>query len=903
MIGLQRFFHRLRNFLRPERADREMTREVESHLQLLEDDFRRKGMDAADARLAAKRTYGGVEQAKELHRQERSWFWLEQFRQDVRESKRSLLRNPAFSLTVIATLALGIGANAAIFTLIDAVMLKALPVPHPRDLVQVSLANPDIWGMDEPYVSNPVWEQIRDRQDVFSGVFAYAIARFNLSPRGEARYIEGNYVSGQYFQTLGVQPMAGRLITSADDRRGCPATAVLSRAFWQNELGGRADVPGTTISLDGHPFEILGVIGSDFTGVDVGRKSDIYVPLCADTVLHGNGLLDDRKGAWLRIVGRPKPGITSGQVEARLKTFASSVFNATLPLNIQPDQKKAYLNRTFAVETAANGLSTIRSKYRNSLMVLMAIVAAVLLIACTNLANLLLARGAAREREIAIRMALGIGRGRLIRQQLIDSLLLALAGASLGIVLAHWAARMLVALLASNVYRENQVFLDLSVDARVLAFAIGLSLLTAALFGVVPAWRATRVDPQSAMKASHHGRTQSGTLAMSNLLVVGQVALSLVLVAAAGLLLTTFINLQTLDAGFDREHVLLIDLDLNRGRAASAGQSPIFAQLLDRIRATPGVISASYSQDTPLGGAVGANYVQIEGHPSVGSERDLVFFNEVSEDYFKTFGTRLLAGRDFNRHDTVSSPKVAIVNESFAKKYLGSNNPVGARYRAQQSGRFGDPVQIVGLVRDVKYLDLREEFHPLIYVPAKQDSNIGETVTIELRAAIHPAGLIPSAKSAIAKVAPSASVQFRTLASQVGDSLARERLLAVLSGSFGLLALLLALVGLYGLTSYGVTRRRREIGIRMALGAGRSRVLQSVFARVAMVAGIGLAIGVAGTLSITNLLAALLYGVKANDTRLLCLAVLTLALTAAFAGFIPAYRASRFDPMETLREE
>lgn len=903
MIGLPRFFHKLRNFLRPERADGEMTREVESHLQLLEDDFRRKGMDAADARSAAKRAYGGVEQAKELHRQERSWFWLEQLRQDVRHSKRSLWRSPTFSLTVVATLAFGIGANAAIFTLIDAVMLKALPVPHPRGLVEVSLANPDIWGVDEPYVSNPVWEQIRDRQDVLSGVFGYAIARFNLSPRGEARYIEGNYVSGQYFQTLGVQPVIGRLITAADDHRGCPATAVLSRAFWQNELGGRADVAGSTISLDNHPFEVLGVIGSNFTGVDVGRKSDIYVPLCADTVLHGNGLLNDRKGAWLRVVGRPKRGTTAGQVEARLKTLATSIFDATLPPNIQADQKRAYLKRSFTVETAANGLSTIRSKYRNSLMILMAIAAAVLLIACINLANLLLARGAAREREIAIRMALGAGRGRLILQQLIESLLLAAAGAAFGLVFARWAARMLVALLASNVYRENQVFLDLSVDARVLAFAIGMSLLTVAFFGAVPAWRATRVDPQSAMKASHHGRTQSGTLAMSKLLVVGQVALSLVLVAAAGLLLTTFIKLQTLDAGFERKHVLLTDLDLNRDSVAEAKRSTVFTRVLERIRAIPGVISASYSGDTPLGGAVGANYVRIDGRPSAGTEGDLVFFNEVSDGYFDTFGTRLLAGRDFNQHDTVSSPKVAIVGESFAKKYFGNKTPIGTRYRAQQDGTFGDPVQIVGLVRDVKYLDLREDFHPLIYVAANQDANIGATVTVEVRAGAHLSGLISAVKSVIAKAAPGASLQFRTLASQVGESLARERLLAVLSSSFGVLALLLALVGLYGLISYDVTRRRSEIGIRMALGAGQSRVLHAVFAQVALVVGIGLGIGVAGTLSITNLLTALLYGVKPSDPRLIGLAVLTLALTAALAGSIPAYRASRFDPMETLREE
>ena len=506
MVYARRFLCKLLNFLRPSRAERDLAREIETHLQLLEEESQRRGLSGEQARLAAIRAYGGIEQAKELHREARSWLWLEQLRQDIRHSIRTLRKNPGFTLTVILTLALGIGANTAIFSLIDALMLKSLPVSHPEQLVQVNMANRDIWGMEGPFVSNPVWERLRDRQDVFPGLFGYAVARFDLSSRGEARFVQGNYVSGQFFETLGLRPIAGRVMTTADDHRGCPGTAVLSYGFWQSEYGGRASVVGSAISLDNHPFEVLGVIGPGFTGVDVGRQSDIYVPLCSEQIIGGeNGLLDGRRGGWLRIIGRLKPGLSIDQVEARLKAFAAPILEATVPPNVRPSQQKIYLKRTFAVQMAANGLSSIRSKYRQALMVLMVIVGVVLLIACSNVANLLLARGASRQREIAISMALGSGRSRLIRQLLGESLVLSFAGAALGILLAHWGARLLVGLLASNVYRERQVILNLSIDLRMLAFTAGVAVLSSILFGLVPAWRATRVDPQSAMKANTHG--------------------------------------------------------------------------------------------------------------------------------------------------------------------------------------------------------------------------------------------------------------------------------------------------------------------------------------------------------------------------------------------------------------
>ncbi|HSU62123.1 MAG TPA: ABC transporter permease [Bryobacteraceae bacterium] len=899
MAYWKRFLYKLRNFVRPGRAERDLAREIESHLELLEDDFRRRGMSAKEARLAAKRAYGGIEQAKELHREARSWLWLEQVRQDIRFSIRTLCKSPVFSLTAVLTLALGVGANTAIFSLIDALMLRSLPARHPEQLLQVNMAGRGIWGVADPFLSNPVWEQVRDRQDVFSGLFGYAVTRFDLSGRGEARYVQGNYVSGQFFETLGLRPIVGRVITSADDRRGCPGTALLSYSFWQSEYGGRKNVAGTNISLDNHPFEIVGVIGPGFSGVDVGRKSDIYVPLCTEKIIGGeNGSLD------LRIIGRPKPGLSMNQVEARLKTLAGPVMRATIPLNLKPSQQEIYLKRTFDVQMAANGLSSIRSKYRQALMVLMMIVGAILLIACSNVAHLLLARGAARQREIAIRMALGSGRGRLIRQLLIESLLLSFIGAALGIVFACWGARLLVGLLVSNVYHENHVFLDLSIDSRVLAFTLALAVLTGLLFGLVPAWRATRVDPHFAMKANARGLMQGGKFALGKALVVIQVALSLVLVAGAGLLLATFIRLETLDPGFERAHVLLMDVDLRERTTSPAQRSAVFAQVLGHLRALAGVRSASASADTPLGGAVDASYLQIDGETSASGERELVFLNQVSDRYFETLGTQRLAGRDFNAHDTASSPKVAIVTESFAKKYFHGQNPISRRYRAEQGNKLGDPVEIVGLVRDAKYLDLREAFHPTVYVAASQSPNPGKVVTFELRAATGRAtGMIQDAKRAVNAVDAGASLQFRTLAGQVDESLARERMLATLSGFFGGLALLLAVLGLYGVISYNMAGRRNEIGIRMALGAQQWNIVGAVLGEVAILIGIGLAIGLVTTIGATHLIGSLLYGVKANDPRMLSLAAATLASVAAIAGFLPALRASRIDPMEALREE
>jgi len=814
---------------------------------------------------------------------------------NLRYAIRALRSNPGFAAVAILSLALGIGANTAIFSLIDSVILKTLPVSHPEQLLQVTIGN-------NAFFTNPIWEQLRDRQDVFSGIFAYGFERFNLADGGEARYVQGAYMSGQFFDTLGLRDIVGRNFTTADDRRGCPGTAVLSYSFWRREYESRANVVGKTISLNNHPFEILGVLGPGFTGIDVGRDSAVYVPLCAEKIIRAeNSALDDRLAIWLRIIGRPNPGISASQAEARLKTLASPILEATLPPDVRPGDRDRYRKRTVATQRAANGLSFLRGQYRQALLVLLAITGMVLLIACANVANLLLARNAARQREIAIRMALGSGRWRLIRQLLTESMLLSITGAALGILFAHWGARLLVGFLSLN---HSNVFLDLSIDYRVLAFTAGVAILTGLLFGLAPAWKGTRVDPQSAMKANARGVIEGSKFGIGKALIVVQVALSLVLLIGAGLMLATFFRLETLDPGFEREHVLLVDVVLRNGQYAMERRGAIFREMLESLRALPGVRSASASDQTPINGTIDAWYMQFDGYTSKGQEDTLVYDNSVSDGFFETLGTDLLAGRDFNSHDTLESPKVAIVNQTLAKKFFAGQSPIGKRYRVEEGDKLGDPVEIIGVVKDAKYTALRDDVPATVYLAASQEAKPDESITFELRAnAGAPTSLISAAKSSIAYVNRDASLNFTTLGLQVDESLSRERLLATLSGFFGGLALLLAMIGLYGVMSYNVTRRRNEIGIRMAVGAEPGRVLRMVMGEVGLLIGAGLALGLAVSVATTRLVATFLYGLTPRDPMTLSLAVALLAGVASLAGFMQARRASRLEPLTALREE
>jgi putative ABC transport system permease protein len=709
--------------------------------------------------------------------------------------------------------------------------------------------------------------------------------------------VNGNFVSGQYFETLGVRAALGRTLTVADDRHGCPAIAMLGYGFWQREYGGRGDIVGKSISIDNHPVEIVGVTQAGFTGVVVGWEADVIAPLCAGQILYGEIILLDRNTmpGWLLVIGRPKPGISPAQATARLKTLAPGIFKASF----QPGQIGAdgYLERTFDTMPAATGTSYLRSHYGGAMIALMAVVGLVLLITCANLATLLLARGAARQREIAIRMALGSGRGRLIRQFLTESLLLAILGAALGILLARWGTHLFVAYF--------RAFLDLKPDVRVLAFTVGVTVLTGLLSGVAPAWRGTRVHPQAAMQANGRGVIEGGKFGFGKALVTLQLALSLLLVVGAGLMLSTFWKLISLDPGFQPGHVLLVSLDFRNANYPQQRRLVALREILEKLRAIPSVLSASASAIVPMCGCRSTVNLAIEGRTPTSNHDAIVNFNRVSNQFFETLGTPIVAGRDFNGHDTLGSPQVAVINQSLAKKYFGAMNPVGTHYRYRERGALSDPVEIIGVVKDSKYGALREDIPPTAYAAWTQGGgNSGLITYFQLRSAGgSPSSLSAGVKSVISEVNPDVSFVFSTLQGRIDESLDGERLLATLSGFFGGLALLLATIGLYGAMSYNIARRRNEIGIRMALGAEQARVLRMVLGEVLIMIGVGLFIGLCASLATTRLAAGFLYGLTPNDPLIISLAAALLAGVALAAGYLPARRASRLDPMNALREE
>ncbi|HEV8144733.1 MAG TPA: ABC transporter permease, partial [Bryobacteraceae bacterium] len=801
--------------------------------------------------------------------------------QDLRYAFRALRSSPGFTAVAVLSLGLGIGANTAIFSLINVFLLKSLPVERPEELQQVLI------GKNGSF-TNPIWEELRNRQDIFSGVFAFSSTRFNLAPGGEARYVQGAWASGDYFTTLGVRAVLGRTFTTADDRRGCAGMAVLGYDFWQREFGGNKNVLEKTVSVEGHPFQVLGVVQPGFTGVEVGRTLDVVVPICAEPIVRETSALDRRSWWWLRIIGRPKAGVSPQQVAARMQTLAPQVFEATVPQNWRADGQAEYRKRTLDVTPAANGLSYLRVQYRQALIALMVVVGLVLVIACANVANLLLARASGRQKEIAIRMALGSGRGRLVRQLLTESVVLALAGAALGVAFAQWGSRLLVTFISTS---DSPVYLDLTPDLRVLAFTIGVALLTGLLFGLAPAWRGTRVQPQIAMKENARGLVEGRSrFSAGKLLVMAQVALSLVLLTAAGLLLGSFRKLATMSTGFETENVLIANVDLTNAKYPKERVLPAFLEMLERLRALPGVRSASASALTPMSGSSWNEELKIDGFTPKSPDDGVAWFNRVTPEYFATLRTPLLAGRDFSSRDLEGAPRVAIVNQTMAKHFFGAANPVGRIFRTEDV-KAGPPTEIVGMVADTKYNSMRKDFEPVVYVPVSQADplsaqNIHMSFTIRGAAATDLAG---GAREAITAVNRAVSIEFRVFSTQVAESLNRDRLLATLSGFFGGLGLLLATIGLYGVMSYNVARRRGEIGIRMALGAGAPRVLGMVLGEVTLLVAIGLAVGFAAAVASTRVLESqkFLYGLTARDPWTLGIAVIVLAAVALFAGYLP----------------
>ena len=898
------WYRRLFNFARSDNLSRDLDREFAHHIAERKDELMKSGISVRDAESEARRKFGNATSQKERTRDVDLLTWLETCVADVRYAIRALRRSPAFALVAIFSLALGIGANTAIFSLINAVMLKSLPVLHPEQLVALTLgeANAGAVAVANAEFTNPIWEQIRDRQDMFAGVLATSPTQFDLTTGGEVRRATGEYVSGDYFTVLGVRPAAGRLLVHGDDIRGCPAVAVLSAPFWQSEFGGDAAAIGKPIQLGGKSFEIVGVADPSYFGMNVGSATQVYAPLCSEAVISGsNADLDQRARWWLTITARVKPAMSAAELHGRIKAMAPAVFEATIPDRYPAKDQAVYAKSTLEVQPAPSGLSDLRDTYRSSLYTLMVVVGVVLLIACGNVANLLLARARVRQREAAVRLAVGAGRGRLVRQLLTESLVLAAIGAGAGVLFARWGTRLLVSLLSTN---SNAVWLDLTVDGRMLAFTGAVAVLTGTIFGIAPALRAANVDPQSAMRGAGRGVTDDRRrFSLAKTLVVGQVALSLTLLIAAGLMLGSFKRLTSVDLGFRGEGVLIVNTNISRAGLAEEARGEFYQSLLDRLQTIPGARSVAQADIVPMMGMRWNDELVVDGFVPAKKRDGIVWFNSISADYFETLGIQMVTGRKFGPGDRVATQRVAIVNEAIAKKFFAGTNAIGQLFHTMDVDKPGPTVQIVGVVKDSKYGSVKEDHSETVFLPASQEQHPRNMTRFAIRSAGPPAALIPAVRSAIASVNNTIAFNFRTLDEIVSTSLARSRLLAQLSAFFGALALVLAIVGLYGTMAYTVERRRNEIGIRIALGAARTRVLTMVLGEAGWMVFGGIVVGTAIAAGATRWVSSLLYGLEPTDVATYAIAASALAIVAIAASAVPAWRAARLDPMEALRDE
>lgn len=899
------WYHRLLNSFRPHRLSGDVAREHEFHIAERMDELIAQGMSPDAAAREARRRFGNRGAMREATQDANLFASLDALWRDTRYAARALSASRGFTIVAIASLALGIGANTAIFSLIDAVMLRDLPVRAPEELVvigDVGTMPRKGTAMGPGEYTNPIWEQVRDSEHPFEGVLAYGDLTVNLADVGEERPASGLWVSGSFFETLGVRAAYGRLLTPGDDTRGCAATAVISHAFWQSTLGGDPAVVGRTIAFSGHPVEVIGVASPSFRGLEAGRAPAFFVPLCAQPIVDpSSGFLDNRAFWFLRIVGRLAPETPLASANAALETKSATWFRNTLPADWGPENQKEYLTHRLAASQSLGALSNVRQSYSTALMILMSIVALVLLVACANVANLMLVRAEGRQRELAVRVALGAGRRRVVRQLFTEALLLAIAGGGLGVVLAYQGSHALLQFLSSG---RQQVVLDLSVDLRVLVFTGTIAVLTAILFGVAPAWRAFRVDPHDALTAhgrgAQHGPTRFG---FGKVLVTAQVALSLVLVTGAALLLGSFRAVADVEKGFDANGILVAETNFRWNDAAPEARIEGQRLALERLRAIPGVTSASMSFRTPLEPRAWNTLVEIPGQNFDRRDDALSWINLVGDGYFSTMGMQLVAGRDYTATDRAGGPDLAVINDVAAKRYFADRNPIGATFVMETGPQQRSTYEVIGVVANASYRSLRETPMPQLFLPLAQTTDYDGSITFELRSQGSLASLRPIVTRALAEVSPRATVRFAELEQQVANTLRTDRLLASLSVFFGALALLLAMIGLYGTMSYSIARRRAEIGIRLALGAAPERVSRGVLREVGVVLMLGLALGLAGVFATTRLVEGFLFGVTPREPSLLVGSMLVLGVATLLAGYLPARRAAAMDPMEALRQD
>jgi predicted permease len=871
-------------WFRGKKADSELNAELRYHMERLVRDFVAAGMEPAEARRLARLEFGGIEQVKEECRDVRGR-WLQDIAQDLRYAARTLGRSPGFLVVSVLSLALGIGANTAIFSLIDAVMLRSLPVQDPQRLVQITRFRPN----GKPgVVSYPFFEYFRDNLKSISAAAVELSADRAITMDGAEELVTAEMVSGTHYSLLGMEPLAGRLLQPADDEIA-PAwpAAVISYRYWQRRFGLNPTAIGKTFTLQDKVFTIVGVTPPRFQGTGPGRHPDITLPLLM--MLGDNQRREDSLN-MLGMMARLKPGATVRQADAEMQVLWRAFLQRRVAA-VQQKDRPGFLRQRAGVVTADTGFNPLRNDYSDALLVLMCIVSLVLLLACANLSGLLLARAAARQREISIRLAMGAGRGRLMRQFLAESLLLASLGGSTGLMLAHWFSATLLTMMANG----GTLILSIAPDWRVLAFTAAISLLACALAGLAPGWHALRANLNPGLKTVRAGGPQLGRA-----MLVAQLAISMVLLVGATLFVGTLIKLYRVDRGVRTDGVLTFNIR-SAGRYPQARGWAVQQAVLDRLNALPGVAAASAAQMIPIGGGLWTRHVQVEDYKFRSDESEDVGFDVIAPRYFATVGTPLLTGRDFDARDTNTAAKVAIVNESFARYFFGALSPLGRHVTTVNV-----TYEIVGVVRDAKYQDLRQDVIKTMYIPWMQRE--GDQPTnykyLAMVTAGNPLRLAPALEKLVREADPGLRLgTSQTYSALVDRSIVMERIMATLGGFFGILALMIACLGIFGLMAFRVSLRTNEIGVRMALGATRGGIVALVLRELTRMLAVGSLAGVAVALTLTGLAEKMLFGIKPAQPAVYALPAAVLVVAALAAAWLPARRASRVEPMIALRHD
>ena len=904
-LSRQGLLLRFSALLHKSRMEEDLAEELQFHLQIEIEKNVKAGMTPEEARYAALRTFGGIEQIKEECRDVRRARHIEDLWQDVHFGFRMLLKNPGFTAVAVITLALGIGANTAIFTLIDQVILRLLPVKSPEQLVLLGTHGP-YWGLNlgPNTFSYPMYRDLRDHNEVFEGVAARYSIDVSFSYGGQNERGHGELVSGNYFEVLGVPSVLGRTFTPSDDTvPSAHPLVVLSFDYWRRRFGADPAILNQTLNINNHPMTVIGIAARGFHGYEVGQPVDMFVPLMMKAQMTPTwNELEDRRAWWLNVIARLRPGVIRAHAEAAINVLHRQMLQREVKdIEEQSEQFRAqYVNQHLQLLAGGKGLSMLREQVSEPLLVLMGMVAFVLLIACANLAGLLVARGASRQKEVAVRLSLGATRRRVICQLLVEGLLLAVTGGTLGLLVANWVGNILLTMQPfEGITRQFTARPDL----RILGFTMVLSLLTGLFFSLVPALQATRLELASLLK--DEAGTASGTghqVWFRKALIVGEVALSLVLLVGTGLFARSLYNLQHVDPGLKTDHLISFSIDPSQDGYSQVRMRSLFQSLQEKLSMLPGVRAVSMAQFPALTGSEPRMTIKVEGYRSREDEGMSPVLNFVGPRYFSTMGIPLVAGREFTSRDGPSAPKVVIINEKMARYFFGGENPIG-RHIGPAGVKDPIDIEIVGVVKDSKTITVRDDVAQCMYFPYQQDETLS-IMTFYARTVQPPEEMANSLQQVVRESDPSLPVfELKSVKLQVGESLFIDRIIATLSASFGLFATLLVAVGLYGITAYSVARRTRELGIRVALGATRSDVLRLVMREVVLMTALGVAIGLPAALALCQVIRSVLFGLTSYDPLALIFATVLLVFVTFLSGLLPAHWATRIDPMVALRYE